>query len=91
MDLVKVKTIKVPIENIVTQIFIEIRTIENTPLAIDIKKNGIKNPIYVEDLGNGKYRMVDGYHRYYIGKSLGFKEFICTVVKIPEGYNWRKK
>jgi len=47
-------------------------------LKEDIKKNGLKEPLIVRKNGNAYYG-VDGTHRYYILKELGYKIIPCYL------------
>lgn len=48
-----------------------------------IKKDGLKNPIIINEKGN----ILIGHHRYYIYKELGFTHIPCYLVKDNGSYN----
>lgn len=48
-------------------------------LKQSIKKHGIKVPLTVEDLGGGKYLLIDGERRFRAAVELGLKEVPVTV------------
>ncbi len=55
--------------------------IEMARLKASVKKYGIKQPITVEDMGNGKYLLIDGERRYRAAKSLGIDEVTAIIEK----------
>jgi ParB family chromosome partitioning protein len=50
-------------------------------LAENISKNGLQEPIRVILRQDGKYLLIEGYHRYMACKLLGWKEIECRVTK----------
>jgi ParB/RepB/Spo0J family partition protein len=50
-------------------------------LIKSIGKHGIMNPLVVEDMGNGKYMLVDGERRYRASKEMKLKEVPVTIIK----------
>ncbi len=55
---------------------------EMRSLKESIKKYGIKVPINVEDMGNGKFLLEDGERRYRTALDLGLKEIPATIDKL---------
>lgn len=52
-------------------------------LRNSIKKHGIIQPIVVEDIGNGRYLLIDGERRFRAALELGLKE-VPAVVEAPQ-------
>ncbi len=48
-------------------------------LKQSVKKHGIKVPITVEDMGNGKYLLIDGERRFRSAIELGLKTVPCVI------------
>ena len=46
----------------------------------NVKKNGIKNPLLVEDLKNGTYKVCIGNNRLLVAKELKYKELNCIIL-----------
>ena len=60
---------------------------ETIKLANDIKNNGITNPLSIVKKDGVNY-IVDGHHRYFLGKKFGIVNFPTTEVSLPfRGYN----
>lgn len=53
-------------------------------LVKNIEETGITDPLLVRSLGNGRYRLVGGNHRYDAAELLGFTEAPCSVITDPE-------
>ncbi len=49
-------------------------------LEKSIASQGILNPLVIEDMGQGKYLLIDGERRYRASKNLGLKEVPATIV-----------
>lgn len=54
-------------------------------LKKSVSKYGVKNPVLVEEIGDGKYLLVDGERRYRVATALGLKEL--PVVIEPKNEN----
>lgn len=52
-------------------------------LAISIRREGLREPIAVEGLGNGQYRLLDGNKRYYALRMLGLSHVEANIVRRP--------
>jgi ParB/RepB/Spo0J family partition protein len=61
----------------------EMTDAEFNMLCDNIEKMGLTDPILVRPLGEGRYRIVGGHHRWEVAKLLGFTEVPCTVVTDP--------
>lgn len=48
-------------------------------LKQSVKKHGIKQPLIVEDMGNGKYLLIDGERRFRTAVDLGLSTVPCIV------------
>lgn len=48
-------------------------------LKQSIKKHGIKVPLTVEDMGGGKYLLIDGERRFRSAVEIGLKEVPCVI------------
>jgi ParB-like chromosome segregation protein Spo0J len=57
----------------------DIWNLDVEPLINDIKKNGLKEPLYVVKVGD-LYRVEDGNHRQRALKKLGWKIIPCIVL-----------
>ena len=55
-----------------------------TKLKYSIKKFGTINPIIVRDLGDDKYEIVDGEHRWKANKEIGSQDLTVKVIKATE-------
>lgn len=53
--------------------------VKDLSLEPDINRYGIRVPLIVEDLGTGKYVLVDGYRRFYALDFLGRETAECIV------------
>lgn len=53
-------------------------------LVDNMQEVGITDPLIVRPLGDGKYRIVGGHHRFKAAKYLGFDTVPCTVIKDPD-------
>jgi len=64
-----------------------------TKLRNDIKKNGIINPLLVEDLKNGKYKVWVGNMRLAAAQILKIKELECVIITdtSPKALKAKKK
>lgn len=77
------KSFLVPIENLVPTQFAsrygynEQRAYEELTEHLD--KEGIKNPLIVRPLGDNKYLILDGHHRYWYAVAHGMKELKCIA------------
>lgn len=49
-------------------------------LEISIKSDGFTQPIVVWEVSDGKYEVIDGFHRHLIGKKLGLSHLPVVVV-----------
>ena len=79
--------IKVSIENLVdadgviaNSSWSNLRGLKFISLEEDIKINGVKFPLRVISLGEGKYKIRDGRHRFLYAKRYGIKELECDVI-----------
>lgn len=45
----------------------------------DIRENGIKNPIVLQRLLNGRFKVLNGRHRFSVARKLGFTVVPCIV------------
>ena len=52
-------------------------------LCDNIERVGMTDPIFVRELGEGKYRIIGGHHRFEVAKLLDFVEVPCTVITDP--------
>jgi ParB-like chromosome segregation protein Spo0J len=50
-------------------------------LKKSIVKEGIRNPLTVIQMTDGRYHVEHGKHRFYVAKKLGVKEIPCIVSK----------
>ncbi len=53
-------------------------------LKKEIKKRGFLVPIIVRKLGENKYKLIDGEHRFKAVRELGYKEIPAIVLEISE-------
>lgn len=53
-------------------------------LGIDIKSNGMKNPLVVEKLSDGKYGVIDGNHRFYASLLEHIQILPCRIISLEE-------
>ncbi len=49
-------------------------------LEISIKSDGFTQPIVVWEVSDGKYEVIDGFHRHLIGKKLGLSHLPVVIV-----------
>lgn len=57
-------------------------------LKQSVKKHGIKVPVTVEDMGNGKYLLIDGERRFRTAIDLGLKTVPC-IIEAPKSESER--
>lgn len=57
-------------------------------LKQSIKRHGIKVPITVEDMGNGKYLLIDGERRFRAALEIGLKSIPC-IIEAPKSESER--
>lgn len=62
----------------------EMTDAEFNMLADNMEKTGMTDPILVRPVGEGKFRIIGGHHRWEIAKVMGFIEVPCTVITDPE-------
>jgi ParB-like chromosome segregation protein Spo0J len=60
----------IPIEKITNQ---DIWNVDCEKLKEDIRKNGLKEPLWVTSNNDGTYRLVEGIHRIKALRELGWK------------------
>lgn len=53
-------------------------------LADNFERTGITDPILVRKIGENKYRIIGGHHRWEVAKLHGFTEVPCTIIDDPE-------
>lgn len=53
-------------------------------LKKSISREGIINPIVVESIGDGKYKIVDGERRFRTATLLGLKEVPCILLQVKD-------
>jgi hypothetical protein len=53
-------------------------------LCDNLEQTGITDPILVRPLGDGKYRIVGGHHRFDAANFLGFTQVPCTIITDPD-------
>lgn len=49
-------------------------------LRLSIKRNGYTQPIVVWEIEEGKFEIVDGFHRHLVGKEMGLTHLPCVVI-----------
>lgn len=53
-------------------------------LKTNIKTIGLNNPIIVRPIGNGKYEVIIGDHRFLVVKQLGWKQVPCIIEEMTD-------
>jgi hypothetical protein len=61
---------------------------EYEDLALDIAKNGIMEPIIVEQQSDGTYVILSGHNRYEVAKKNGQKEIAIRIAETPKEKAW---
>jgi ParB-like chromosome segregation protein Spo0J len=51
-------------------------------LVKDIKRNGLRHPLWVDEKEDGFFNIIDGSHRLAAIKILGWKEVKCQVTDL---------
>jgi len=75
---------KIPINLIIPNDFNPNEMLDSnySTLKDDIYRNGLTYPIVVRPLHNGKFEIVDGFHRWKACKELGWSDIPCSIEKI---------
>lgn len=59
---------------------------DNNRLLISIREIGIQQPIVVLQVGESRYKIIDGHRRHIAARELGFKTAPCRIfTKLPKG------